>query len=100
MRKRIAFKPRVRACVHCTMVRFINGRDLCRTCYGRAWRRGTLHLFERQFYPADEVACEVAHLRPEGYTTAQIAERLHLSPSGLRKAIARARPKAGVSNAA
>lgn len=87
------FRPRIRACINCTMIRFINGRDLCTTCYGRAWRHGTLIDFERRFRAVEEVVEEITHLRPEGHTTAQVADRLGVSSSGLRKALQAARRK-------
>jgi hypothetical protein len=63
------------------------GRGLCAADYMKQRRRNRLDRYERYNRPHDETQAEHRLLASEGYTTTQIAERLHLSPSALRTAL-------------
>jgi hypothetical protein len=89
----------VAACVRCTVVRRINGRGLCKTCYGWCLRHGALADHERRLRPIEETAAEYRHLHGRcGLLRWQVAERLGLKTDSLRKALYRARKKRALSN--
>lgn len=83
-------------CARCTAVRLINGRGLCKTCYGWCRRHGQLADFERKLRPNDETCAEYRHLAGRcGLLPSQVAQRLGLKPESLRRALYEARKKHG-----
>jgi hypothetical protein len=85
---------RIAACARCSVVRLINGRGLCKTCYTWCRRHGALADYERQLRPVDETVAEYRHLHDRcGLLLWQVAERLGLKPDSVRKALYMARKK-------
>lgn len=69
-------------------------RGLCAVCYDRHARNGTLDQFPRRYYSGSELLEEYEWLHAEGYSRAQIAERLHITDDALATALRRARKAA------
>lgn len=69
------------------------GRGLCYRCYQRARRRGKLADYPRVNRPAQDTLDDYELLRSEGYTKAQIADRLGMSLDALSHALWRARDR-------
>jgi hypothetical protein len=64
-------------------------RRLCKNCYQRHYDHGTHLNFERATWTNAELISEWEWLMSEGYTRAQVAERLGISKKRLEKAIER-----------
>jgi DNA-binding NtrC family response regulator len=77
------------ACMRCCQVRPICARELCDRCYDVARYRGELIDFPRRRLTRDEFVEEFELLRGQGYTRAQIAERLGMSRNTLDKRLER-----------
>jgi CRP-like cAMP-binding protein len=67
-------------------------RGLCRACYDRARHNGTLHQHpvQRPQRPRADFVADYRLLRSEGYTHAQMAERLGMKRRSFYAAYARA----------
>lgn len=65
-------------------------RGLCTGCYDHHRRRGTLHRFPPQQRSTGHFAADYALLRSEGFTRAQIAERLGMRRNTVDAAYRRA----------
>jgi hypothetical protein len=65
----------------CHPGRPVNARGLCDTCYEIHWKAGTLDQFptKRTMRSRDHFVADYKLLRSEGYTRAQIAERLGMA---------------------
>lgn len=95
--RRLLTQPRRLVLVHprpakCHPQRPVGARGLCRSCYERAWRTGTLdqHKPERTQRRLDDFAADYELLRSEGYTRRQIAERLGMRYAAVTRAYGRA----------
>jgi hypothetical protein len=60
-----------------------HSRYLCRNCYETAYKRGTHLEHPRQTRRRADVIEDYTMLRSEGYTRAQIAERIGMHPKAL-----------------
>lgn len=96
--RRLLTQPRRLVLVHATPAtchpdRPVAARGLCKRCYDTARDNGTLHQHPHARTPQRSRADFVADyelLRSEGYPREQIAERLGMTPEGLRSAYRRA----------
>lgn len=80
-------------CVQCSAVGQMTARGLCRACYPRHRRGGTLDAFPRRTVRSAEVVEEYRHLSGCGLGTAEIARRLGMRQGSLEKALQRARKR-------
>lgn len=71
------------------------GRGLCTECYMRAHHRGAIADYERTSRSREDFLEDYRLLRAQGYSRAQIAERLGVTRDAVDKAVSRAR-RAGV----
>lgn len=76
-------------CIDCGFVRKPQARHLCATCYDKRRRNGTLIDRPRKYMSAEEFLEEFELLRGEGYTRAQIAERLGVTRDAVDKRLSR-----------
>lgn len=76
---------------HCSRKNSNNGRDLCKQCYAKATRDGTLADYERRTRSRDELLDDYMLLRSEGYSWRHIAERLGMTYPAFERAMLRAR---------
>lgn len=77
----------------CHPRRPLNARGLCDSCYQTHRQRGDLYQFPTRREPGrsrDDFIADYQLLRSEGYTRAQIAERLGMTIGALTKAYLRA----------
>lgn len=76
----------------CHPDRPVNARGLCDSCYEMHWRAGTLGQFPtlRAQRSREDFAADYRLLRSEGYTRAQIAERLGMRYHAVSQAYGRA----------
>lgn len=56
-----------------------HGRGLCRACYLRHWKRGTLDAFPRRFWKATDLVAEVRFLLAAGESAELVPGRLGTS---------------------
>lgn len=95
--RRLLTRPRRLALVHanparCHPDRPVQARGLCGPCYQTAWANGTLdqHPPLRTQRALEDFAADYQLLRSEGYTRAQIAERLGMKYPAVTRAYGRA----------
>jgi hypothetical protein len=76
----------------CHPDRPVNARGLCDSCYEMHWRAGTLAQFptKRAQRSQAEFVADYELLRSEGYTRAQIGERLRMTQPAVSRAYTRA----------
>lgn len=80
-----------RACLDCGLHKpGVYARGLCRACHSRSARRGTLADFPSLLRSRAEVIEEYVHLKRDGFSRAQIAERLEMSKDALEMHLRRA----------
>lgn len=89
----MSIPSRIIQCADCGQRRLHRSRGLCVPCHARHVYHGTLDQFERLTYTNDELVAEWEHLRADGHTRAQAAERLGITKARLEKAIQRATRK-------
>jgi transposase-like protein len=82
-----------RPCLRCrrTHPSKVRGRGLCRPCHRTVWRQGTLLDYPRLTRSRADVLADYLHLREDGHSLRQIAERMGMQYGSLCRALQRAR---------
>lgn len=78
-----------RACARCGDIRAIRARELCDACHTIVLRKGLLLDYPRRSMTKDEFLADFWLLHEEGYSRAQIAERLGVPKKTLEKRLRR-----------
>ncbi|EKT83073.1 hypothetical protein Mbo4_044 [Rhodococcus phage Mbo4] len=77
------------ACARCGQMKHLRARGLCESCHTVLWRNGSLADYPRKSMTTDEFLADFWLLHEQGYTRAQVAERLGMPKKTLEKRLRR-----------